>query len=91
MTSSRTSWGHCRRQLAQLDVNDRNGWNGARWRATRLRCDAIAADSSGMPAKYVGLTVAATGFAVAFAAVFGRRPALLRGREVRSSAGPSGG
>jgi hypothetical protein len=27
--------------------------------------------------KYVGLTVAATGFAVAFAAVFGRRPAAL--------------
>jgi hypothetical protein len=32
--------------------------------------------------KYVGLTVAATGFAVAFAAVFGRRPAaLFRGRK----------
>jgi hypothetical protein len=46
-----------------------------------LRGDAIAADISGMLAKYVGLTVAATGFAVAFAAVFGRRPALLRGRR----------
>jgi hypothetical protein len=31
-----------------------------------------------MHAKYVGLAVAATGFAVAFAAIFGRRPALLR-------------
>jgi hypothetical protein len=31
-----------------------------------------------MPVKYVGLTVAATGFAVALAAVFGRRP-VLRG------------
>jgi hypothetical protein len=39
----------------------------------------VAADTSGMLAKHVGLTVAATGFAVAFAAVFGRRPALLRG------------
>jgi hypothetical protein len=29
--------------------------------------------------KYVGITVAATGFAVAFAAVFGRRPTLPRG------------
>jgi hypothetical protein len=46
-----------------------------------LRGDAIAADISDMLAKYVGLTVAATGFAVAFAAVFGRRPALLRGRR----------
>ncbi len=39
---------------------------------------AVAADTGSMLAKYVGPTVAATGFAVAFAAVFGRRPALLR-------------
>jgi hypothetical protein len=32
-----------------------------------------------MLAKHIGLTVAATGFAVALAAVFGRRPTLLRG------------
>jgi hypothetical protein len=32
-----------------------------------------------MLAKRVGLTVAATGFAVAFAAIFGRRPAAMRG------------
>ncbi len=44
-----------------------------------FRGDAAAADTSGMSAKYIGLTVAATGFAVAFAAVFGRRPTLVRG------------
>jgi len=46
---------------------------------TALRNDAPAADNSGMLAKHVGLTLAATGFAVAFAAVFGRRPTVLRG------------
>jgi hypothetical protein len=31
-----------------------------------------------MLTKHLGLTIAATGFAVTLAAVFGRRPALLR-------------
>jgi hypothetical protein len=44
-----------------------------------LRNDAPAADNSGMLAKHFGLTLAATGFAVAFAAVFGRRPTVPRG------------
>jgi hypothetical protein len=43
-----------------------------------LMGDAVAADTSDMLGKYAGLTVAAAGFAAAFAAVFGRRPALLR-------------
>jgi len=43
-----------------------------------LRGDARSADTSDMLGKYAGLTVAAAGFAAAFAAVFGRRPALLR-------------
>jgi hypothetical protein len=44
-----------------------------------LRGDSLAADNSGMLAKRVGLTVTATGFAVAFAAIFGRRPTVTRG------------